>query len=104
MGAGNVVKRESSELSLDFGSLSLEGLSAEEQNQIRSLVAQKKFELALDVATRKVKLDSSKADMDNVVNTAQHLDQTHAGFSIKSEHETASGKTSISVIKVKLFG
>jgi adenylate kinase len=96
-----VAKRETTELSLDFGSLSLEGLSVEEQNKIRTLVAEKKFELALDVATRKVKLDSSKADMDTVINTARALDQTKAGYSIKSEHETASGKTTINVSKVR---
>jgi hypothetical protein len=39
--------------------------------------------------------------MDNVINTAQHLDQTKAGYSIHSEHETASGKTTISVSRVK---
>ena len=101
MEKNEVVKKESTELSLDFGTLSLDHLTPEQQNQIRVLVAQKKFDLALEVATRKVKLDSSKADMDNVINTARSLDQTKAGFSIHSEHQTASGKTSISVNKIK---
>lgn len=98
---GEILRNGSSELSLDFGKLSLEGLTPEQQNQIRTLVAQKKFDLALDIATRRVKLDSSKADMDNVINIARSLDQTRAGYSIHSEHETASGKTSISVNKIK---
>lgn len=101
MGEGEVVKRESTELSLDFGSLSLDGLTSEQQNEIRALIAQKKFDIALDMATRKVKLDSSKADMDNVINTARSLDQTKAGYSISSEHETASGKTTINVNRIK---
>ena len=101
MEKNEVVKKESTELSLDFGTLSLDELTPEQQNQIRMRVAQEKFDLALDVATRKVKLDSSKADMDNVINTARSLDQTKAGFSIQSEHQTGSGKTSISVNKIK---
>ncbi len=104
MSDGELVKQESTALSLDFGSLSLEGLDPQQRNYIRMLIAEKKFDLALQVAQGKIKLDASKADMDNVINTAQRLDQTGAGFSIQSEHQTASGKTTISVKKVKLFG
>ena len=96
-----IVKQESTALSLDFGTLSLDGLTLEQQNTIRALVAQKKFDLALRVAEGRIKLDASKADMDNVINTAQQLDKTKAGYSIRSEHETASGKTTISVSRVK---
>ena len=101
MANGEIVKQETTALSLDFGSLSLEGLSPEQQNVIRALVAQKKFDLALKVAENKIKLDANKADMDNVINTVQHLDKTKAGYSIHSEQETASGKTTISVSRVK---
>lgn len=104
MSDGELVKQETTALSLDFGTLSLEGLTPEQKNVIRALVAQKKFDLAVQVAEGKIKLDASKADMDNVINTVQRLDQTGAGFSIQSEHQTASGKTTISVKKVKLFG
>lgn len=96
-----IVKKETTELSLDFGTLNLEGLTPEQQNVIRALVAQKKFDLALKVAEGKIRLDASRADMDNVINTAQRLDQTNAGYSIQSEHETASGKTKISVTRRK---
>jgi len=99
--SNEVVKSGSNELSLDFGSISLEDLTPEQQNEIRARVAQNKLNIALDVATRKVKLDSSKADLDNVVGVAQRLDQTKAGYSIKSEVETASGKTTISVNRVR---
>lgn len=99
--SNDVVKSGSNVLSLNFGSLSLEGLTPEQQNEIRALVAQKKFDLALDVATCKVKLDSSKADLDNVVGVAQRLDQTKAGYLIESEVETASGKTTISINRVR---
>lgn len=101
MADGEIVKQETTALSLDFGSLSLDGLTPEQQNVIRALVAQKKFDLAVKVAEGKIKLEAAKADMDNVINTAQHLDQTKAGYSIHSEHETASGKTTISVTRVK---
>ena len=101
MANGEIVKQETTALSLDFGTLSLEGLTPEQQNFIRALVAQKKFDLALKVAEDKIKLEAAKADMDNVINTAQRLDQTKAGYSISSEHQTASGKTTISVSRVK---
>ena len=41
-----------------------------------AFAAQKKFDLAVKVAEGKIKLEAAKADMDNVINTAQHLDQT----------------------------
>ena len=61
MANGEIVKQETTALSLDFGTLSLEGLTPEQQNVIRALVAQKKFDLALKVAEGKIKLDASKA-------------------------------------------
>lgn len=101
MAEKEIVKSEGSILSLDFGSLSLEGLTPEQQNVIRALVAEKKFELAVKVAEGKIKLDAAKADIDNVINTAQLLDQTKAGYSIHSEHETPSGKITINATRVK---
>lgn len=101
MANGEIVKQENTTLSLDLGSLSLDGLTPEQQNVIRASVAQKKFDLAVKVAEGKIKLEAARADMDNVINTAQHLDRTKAGYSIHSEHATASGKTTISVNRVK---
>ena len=40
MEKNEVVKKESTELSLDFGTLSLDELTPEQQNQIRMRVAQ----------------------------------------------------------------
>ena len=101
MSDGEFGKQKTTALSLDFGTLSLDGLMPEQQNVIRALVAQKKFDLAVKVAEGKIALDAARADMDNVINTAQRLDQTKAGYSIHSEHKTASGKTTISVTRVK---
>ena len=101
--AGNeIAKRESNEISLDFGvgrGLSLDGLTPEQQNELAFKLQSKKLEVAVDVAERKARLESSVADSANVVNSANALDGTKADFNITSESETASGTTKISVHK-----
>ena len=101
--AGNeIAKRESNEISLDFGvgrGLSLDGLTPEQQNELAFKLQSKKLEVAVDVAERKARLESSVADSANVVNSANALDGTRADFNITSESATASGTTKISVHK-----
>lgn len=101
MSDGKIVKQATQVLSLNFDTLSLTGLTSKQQNTMCALVAQKKFNLAVKVAEGKIRLDASKADMDNVINTVRHLDQTKAGYSVHSESETASGKTTISATRVR---
>lgn len=102
MAGTEIAKRESNEISLDFGvggGLSLEGLTPEQQNELAFKLQSKKLEVAVDVAERKARLESSVADSANVVNSANALDGTRADFNITSESETASGTTKISVHK-----
>ena len=102
MAGTEIAKRESNEISLDFGvggGLSLEGLTPEQQNELAFKLQSKKLEVAVDVAERKARLESSVADSANVVNSANALDGTKADFNITSESETASGTTKISVHK-----
>lgn len=102
MAGTEIAKRESNEISLDFGvggGLSLEGLTLEQQNELAFKLQSKKLKVAVDVAERKARLESSVADSANVVNSANALDGTKADFNITSESETASGTTKISVHK-----
>ena len=102
MAGTELAKRESNEISLDFGvggGLSLEGLTPEQQNELAFKLQSKKLEVAVDVAERKARLESSVADSANVVNSANALDGTKADFNITSESATASGTTKISVHK-----
>ena len=102
MAGTELAKRESNEISLDFGvggGLSLEGLTLEQQNELAFKLQSKKLKVAVDVAERKARLESSVADSANVVNSANALDGTKADFNITSESETASGTTKISVHK-----
>ena len=102
MAGTEIAKRGSNEISLDFGvgkGLSLEGLTPEQQNELAFKLQSKKLEVAVDVAERKARLESSVADSANVVNSANALDGTRADFNITSESATASGTTKISVHK-----
>ena len=102
MAGTELAKRESNEISLDFGvggGLSLEGLTLEQQNELAFKLQSKKLKVAVDVAERKARLESSVADSANVVNSANALDGTKADFNITSESATASGTTKISVHK-----
>ncbi len=102
MAGTEIAKRDSNEISLDFGvgkGLSLDGLTPEQQNELAFKFQSKKLEVAVDVAERKARLESSVADSANVVNSANALDGTRADFNITSESATASGTTKISVQK-----
>jgi len=98
----SLVKKLDTELSLDFGvggNLSLSGLTAEQQNELAYRLQTKKAEIAVDIAERKTRLESSVADSLNVVTSAHALDSTRADFNISSESETASGTLKIKVHK-----
>ena len=102
MDGTEITKRESNEISLDFGvgkGLSLDGLTPEQQNELAFKLQSKKLEMAVDVAERKARLESSVADSANVVNSASALDNTNADFNIASESATASGTMKINVHK-----
>ena len=76
MAGTEIAKRDSNEISLDFGvgkGLSLEGLTPEQQNEIAYKLQSKKREVAVDVAERKARLESSVADSANVVGSAKAL-------------------------------
>ena len=100
MADADIVTAGSNEISLDFGignGLSLDGLRDEQRREIAYKVQSSKADLAIDVASRKIKLESSIGDATNLVNTSRALDGTKADFSVKSQSETASGKLEISV-------
>ena len=102
MADADIVKAGSNEISLDFGignGLSLDGLTDEQRREIAYKVQSSKADLAIAVASRKIKLESSIGDATNLVNTSRALDGTKADFSVKSQSETASGKLEISVHK-----
>lgn len=97
-----IAKRENNEISLDFGigkGLDLNGLTPEQKNDIAFKLQSKKLEVAIDMAERKARLESSVADSANVVNSASALDGTKADFNIASESATASGTMKINVHK-----
>lgn len=98
----DIVKAGSNEISLDFGigkGLSLDGLSDEQRRDLTYKVQSSKANLAIDVATRRVKLESSIGDATNLVNTSKALDGTKADFNVTSQSETASGNMEINVRK-----
>lgn len=97
-----ISKRGNNELSLDFGEgrdLSLEGLTAAQQNELIFKLQSKKLEVAVGLAERKTRLESSVADSANVISSTVALDNTKVDFNITSESETASGTMKISVHK-----
>lgn len=91
-----IVKKTDSSLDLTQG-LSLEGLSEVQKQSLLTKVQDAKIDLAKDLAQRKLKLQSSSADMDVTVNTANRLEQGKNDYHISSSHETASGHTEIKV-------
>ncbi len=96
--SNEIVKKDEMRLDVSQGfGISLEGLSDEQKQSVIAKVQDAKIELAKDVAKRQIRLNSSSADMDVTVNTANRLEQGKNDYKISSNHETASGRTEIQV-------
>ena len=101
MGQSDIVKVENENVnpfSFDFGSeLIKENLPAEKRQELAVVVQNRRIDLAQDVAKRTIRLQASSADMDETLNKANELAKVKGDFVIQSTHETASGRTEITV-------
>ena len=84
--------------SFDFGSEFIrENLPAEKRTELAVVAQNVKLDLAQDVAARTIRLQASGADMDQTLVRANELAKLEGDFVIQSTHETASGRTEITV-------
>jgi UDP-N-acetylglucosamine:LPS N-acetylglucosamine transferase len=84
--------------SFDFGSEFIkENLPAEKRTELAVVAQNVKLDLAQDVAARTIRLQASSVDMDQTLNKANELAKVKGDFVIQSTHETASGRTEITV-------
>ena len=101
MGQSDIVKVENENLnpfSFDFGSEFItENLPAEKRTELAVIAQSRRLDLAQDVAKRTIRLQASSADMDETLNKANELAKVKGDFVIQSTHETASGRTEITV-------
>ena len=101
MGQSDIVKVENENLnpfSFDFGSEFIkENLPAEKRTELAVVAQSRRLDLAQDVARRTIRLQASSADMDETLNKANELAKVKGDFVIQSTHETASGRTEITV-------
>ena len=101
MGQCDIVKAENENVnpfSFDFGSEFIkENLPAEKRTELAVVAQSRRLDLAQDVARRTIRLQASSADMDGTLNKANELAKVKGDFVIQSTHETASGRTEITV-------
>ena len=84
--------------SFDFGSEFIkENLPAEKRTELSVVAQNLKLDLAHDVAERTIRLQASSVDMDQTIRKADELSRIKSDFVIKSTHDTASGRTEITV-------
>ena len=107
MGQSDIVKVENENLnpfSFDFGSEFIkENLPAEKQTELAVVAQSRRLDLAQDVARRTIRLQASSADIDQTLRTADELSRGSGDFVITSSHDTASGRTEITVRRHSLF-
>ena len=95
--SGEIVKK-TSEVSLDLTKgLSLEGLSGAQRQSLIYKAQEAKISIAKDLAERQTRLQSSSADIDVTINTANRLEQGKNDYHVQSSHATASGHTEVKV-------
>ena len=107
MGLSDIVKAENENVnpfSFDFGSEFIkENLPAEKRTELAVVAQNRRLDLAQDVAKRTIRLQASSADMDQTLRTADELSRGSGDFVITSSHDTASGRTEITVRRHSLF-
>ena len=85
-------------VSLDIGAdFTKEHLPAEKRTELAVVAQNLKLGLAHDVAERTIRLQASSVDMDQTIRKADELSRVRSDFVIKSTHDTASGRTEITV-------
>ena len=85
-------------VSLDIGADFIkENLPAEKRTELAVVAQNLKLGLAHDVAERTIRLQASSVDMDQTIRKADELSRVRSDFVIKSTHDTASGRTEITV-------
>ena len=88
----------------DFGlEFIKENLPAEKRTELAVVAQSRRLDLAQDVARRTIRLQASSADMDQTLRTAGELSRGSGDFVITSSHDTASGRTEITVRRHSLF-
>ena len=107
MGQSDIVKVENENVnpfSFDFGTEFIkENLPAEKRTELAIVAQSRRLDLAQDVAKRTIRLQASSADMDQTLRTADALSRGSGDFVITSSHDTASGRTEITVRRHSLF-
>ena len=107
MGQSDIVKAENENVnpfSFDFGSEFIkENLPAEKRQELAVVAQSRRLDLAQDVARRTIRLQASSADIDQTLRTADELSRGSGDFVITSSHDTASGRTEITVRRHSLF-
>ena len=107
MDQSDIVKAENGNVnpfSFDFGSEFIkENLPAEKRTELAVVAQSRRLDLAQDVARRTIRLQASSADIDQTLRTADELSRGSGDFVITSSHDTASGRTEITVRRHSLF-
>lgn len=107
MGQSDIVKVENENLnpfSFDFGSEFIkENLPVEKRTELAAVAQSRRLDLAQDVARRTIRLQASSADINQTLRTADELSRGSGDFVITSSHDTASGRTEITVRRHSLF-
>ena len=84
--------------SFDFGSEFIkENLPAEKRTELAVVAQNRRIDLFQDVAERTIRLQAISVDMEQTLNRASELAKGKGDFIIQSTHETASGRTEITV-------
>lgn len=102
--SNEVLQTSGQVLTLNFGSVDMTGLTPEQQNELRMIVAKKQVELASDLAKKRIQIEAATTDIDVALNAVDRLSRGSSSFKVSSHSSTASGSTSITAGKVKLFG
>ena len=93
--ANELVKNNPNSLTITPGTVSLEGLTEAQQNELRLYAAKTGIDMAADAATRKMRLEASAAEVDMTTNAIGSIRRAGGKYDVKMTAQTATGAISI---------
>lgn len=100
-----IVKRDaaSAAITIGTGPISMEGLTLEQQNELKMLAAKKGIDLAAKAADMQLQNQAASAEVNAVLAAAKGFSDSGVGIKIESTTHTATGTISIKAKKGLIF-
>lgn len=103
--SNEITKKEDSNIvSLNLGAIDIGDLSPEEQQEMKSLIARKKIDLAFDAKKKELELQSAVANMDATITAMERAKNAGLRVNTETQINTPNGTHKMTIKTKGIFG